>query len=97
MLTIERTSQGAWRISAVIGGQLETRQFFGYSKKAAQKKFRAAHGLAPRAPKAEFFTAEAPWGLAHAYKCDRDGIVALGDTAQEAREKWQEGWIAENY
>lgn len=34
-MTIEKTFQGAWRISAMINDQLVTRQFFGYTKKQA--------------------------------------------------------------
>ena len=50
----------------------------------------------PKAPKPKFVSAEAPYGGAYAYKCECGDIMALGDTAQEAQEKWQESWIAEN-
>lgn len=38
-MTIERTFQGAWRISGMIDGYLVTRQFFGYTKKEAIAAF----------------------------------------------------------
>lgn len=38
-LEIERTFQGAWRISGMIDGYLITRQFFGYTKKEAIAAF----------------------------------------------------------
>lgn len=41
-MTIERTFQGAWRISAMIDGYLVTRQFLGYTKKEAIAAFRGA-------------------------------------------------------
>jgi hypothetical protein len=34
-LTIERNSEGAWRVSAVIDGCLETRRYYGYTKATA--------------------------------------------------------------
>jgi hypothetical protein len=39
-MTIERTFQGAWRISAIVDGYLVTRQFFGYTKKEAVAAFK---------------------------------------------------------
>jgi hypothetical protein len=41
-MTIERTFQGAWRISGIIDGHLVTRQFFGYTKKEAVAAFKEA-------------------------------------------------------
>lgn len=41
-MTIERTFQGAWRISAMIDGYLVTRQFLGYTKKEAIAAFKVA-------------------------------------------------------
>jgi hypothetical protein len=41
-MTIERTFQGAWRISGMIDGYLVTRQFFGYTKKEAIAAFKEA-------------------------------------------------------
>jgi hypothetical protein len=41
-MTIERTFQGAWRISAMIDGYLVTRQFLGYTKKEAIAAFKGA-------------------------------------------------------
>jgi hypothetical protein len=40
-MTIERTFQGAWRISKVIDGYLVTRQYMGYSKREARVQFNA--------------------------------------------------------
>jgi hypothetical protein len=39
-MTIERTFQGAWRISDIIDGQLVSRQYFFYTKKEAIAEFR---------------------------------------------------------
>jgi hypothetical protein len=41
-MTIERTFQGAWRISGIVDGYLVTRQFFGYTKKEAIAAFKEA-------------------------------------------------------
>jgi hypothetical protein len=41
-MTIERTFQGAWRISGMVDGYLVTRQFFGYTKKEAIAAFKEA-------------------------------------------------------
>jgi hypothetical protein len=41
-MTIERTFQGAWRISDMVDGYIVTRQFFGYTKKEAIAAFRGA-------------------------------------------------------
>ena len=43
-MTIEKTIQGAWRISDIIGGYLEVKQYFGYSKSEAIRAFIAEHG-----------------------------------------------------
>jgi hypothetical protein len=42
-LEIERTFQGAWRISAMIDGYLVTRQYMGYTKKEAVSLFQQEH------------------------------------------------------
>ena len=34
-LTIDRNSEGAWRVSAVVGGYLETRRYYGHTKATA--------------------------------------------------------------
>jgi len=39
MRTIERTFQGAWRITAMINGYLVSRQYMGYTKKEAVSLF----------------------------------------------------------
>lgn len=38
-MTVERTFQGAWRISAVVNGYLVTRQFMGYTRREAIQAF----------------------------------------------------------
>lgn len=40
-MNIERTTQGAWRISDVVNGYRESRQYFGYTKREAIAEFRA--------------------------------------------------------
>jgi hypothetical protein len=40
-MTIEKTSQGAWRISTVINGYLFTRQYFFYTKREAIIEFKS--------------------------------------------------------
>ena len=40
IMTIERTLQGAWRISALINGYLVTRQFMGYTRREAIQAFK---------------------------------------------------------
>lgn len=42
-LNIERTFQGAWRISALVNGYLVTKQYFGYTKKEAVTAFQLEH------------------------------------------------------
>lgn len=39
-MIIEKTFQGAWKISALVEGHLITRQYFYYTKKEAIKAFR---------------------------------------------------------
>ena len=40
-LTVDRNSEGAWRISAVVSGYLETRRFYGYTKAQAVQLFKS--------------------------------------------------------
>jgi hypothetical protein len=40
--TIERTFQGAWRISALVDGYLVSRQYMGYTKKEAIAAFKGS-------------------------------------------------------
>lgn len=40
-LTIDRNSEGAWRISAIIGGYLETRRYYGHTMAEAIQLFKA--------------------------------------------------------
>lgn len=47
-MTIERTFQGAWRISTVQGDRLHTQQYFGYTKREAIAEFRASLKTKPR-------------------------------------------------
>jgi hypothetical protein len=39
-MTIEKTFQGAYRISAIVNGYLVTRQYMGYTKKQAIEAFK---------------------------------------------------------
>jgi hypothetical protein len=43
-MTIEKTIQGAWRITDIIGGQLVSRVYFGYGKREAMRQFKLASG-----------------------------------------------------
>lgn len=40
-MTIEKTFQGAWRISDIVNGQYVTRQYFFYTKKEAIAEFKS--------------------------------------------------------
>jgi hypothetical protein len=40
-MTIERTTNGAWRVYELIDGYLESRLYMGYTKKEALAEFRA--------------------------------------------------------
>jgi len=42
-LSVEKTFQGAWRVSAIISGYLVQEQFFGYTKKEAVARFKEQH------------------------------------------------------
>lgn len=42
-LQIEKTFQGAWRISAMVNGYLVSKQYFGYTKKEAISQFQHDH------------------------------------------------------
>jgi hypothetical protein len=46
IMTIEKTIQGAWRITDIIGGQLVSRVYFGYGKREAMRQFKLASGKA---------------------------------------------------
>lgn len=39
-MTIEKTFQGAYKISSVINGYLVTKQYIGYTKKESISKFK---------------------------------------------------------
>ena len=39
-MTIERTFQGAYRISAIVNGYLVTKQYMGYTKQEAIQAFK---------------------------------------------------------
>lgn len=39
-MTIERTFQGAYKISAIVNGYLVSKQFLGYTKREAIQAFR---------------------------------------------------------
>ena len=34
-MTVEKTTQGAWKVSDIVNGCLVTKQYFGYTKKEA--------------------------------------------------------------
>ena len=42
-LEIERTFQGAWRISAIVDGYLVSKQYMGYTKKEDIALFQEQH------------------------------------------------------
>jgi hypothetical protein len=44
-MTIERTFQGAYKISANVNGYLVTRQYMGYTKREAIELFKATHNI----------------------------------------------------
>ena len=39
-MTIDKNSEGAWRVSDFVGGYLVTRVFYGYTKREAVQLFR---------------------------------------------------------
>lgn len=39
-MSIERTREGGWVVSDIIGGYLVTRQYYGYTKREALQLFR---------------------------------------------------------
>jgi hypothetical protein len=39
-MTIEKTFQGAWRVSAIIGGWRYSKQYFYYTKREAVELFK---------------------------------------------------------
>lgn len=45
-MTVERmTPSGGWMVSAMIGGYLVTRRYFGYSKREAAAMFKRETGV----------------------------------------------------
>jgi hypothetical protein len=40
-LTIEKNGEGAWRIFALVNGYLESRRFYGYTKREAIQLFKS--------------------------------------------------------
>lgn len=44
-MTVEKTYQGAWRISTLVGDYLESRQYFDYTKKEAIALFKEEFNL----------------------------------------------------
>lgn len=40
IMMIDRNAEGAWRITALVGGYYVTRTFYGYTKKEAVALFR---------------------------------------------------------
>jgi hypothetical protein len=41
-MTVEKNHAGAWVISDMVGGYLETQQYYGYTKREAIRLFKAA-------------------------------------------------------
>ena len=39
-VSTEKTAQGAWRVSAIVGGYLVSMQYMGYTKKEAVARFK---------------------------------------------------------
>lgn len=39
-MSVERTIQGAWKVSAIVEGYLVTKQYFGYTKREAIALFK---------------------------------------------------------
>ena len=39
-VSTEKTMQGAWRVSAIVGGYLVSKQYMGYTKKEAVSMFK---------------------------------------------------------
>ena len=56
-MTIEKTMQGAWRITDIIGGYLFVRQYFGYSKSEAVRAFINENGKGGRMTARDLFLA----------------------------------------
>jgi hypothetical protein len=44
-MTIEKTIQGAWRLSAIVDNHIVTRVYFGYTKRQALNAFREEMSL----------------------------------------------------
>lgn len=42
-LSVEKTFQGAWRVSAIVGGFLVSEQYMGYTKREAVARFKQQH------------------------------------------------------
>ena len=43
-MSIEKTFQGAWRISDIVGGRLVSRVYYGYGKRDAVRQFKLETG-----------------------------------------------------
>ena len=39
-MTVDKNSEGAWRVSDIINGYLVTKRYYGYTKKEAIKMFK---------------------------------------------------------
>lgn len=39
-VSVEKTIQGAWRVSAIVGGYLVSMQYMGYTKREAVARFK---------------------------------------------------------
>lgn len=43
-ISVEKTFQGAWRVSAIVGGFLVSRAYMGYTKREAVAMFKQQSG-----------------------------------------------------
>jgi hypothetical protein len=42
--TVDRNAEGAWRVSAIVGGFLVTRCYYGFTRRESVARFRAEMG-----------------------------------------------------
>ncbi len=42
-VSVEKTFQGAWRVSAIVGGFWVSKQYMGYTKREAVARFKEQH------------------------------------------------------
>ena len=71
-MTVERTFQGAWRISTIHKGQYITRQYFGYTKKETIQEFTGVKNNMKMINKARTYKDATNENNAWLTACDRD-------------------------